>query len=74
MVGGKVKPIISIIIDNNNNNNNNNNNDNNNNNNNTLNFSRWGGGKCSHQLQPSGLKIFVEKHNSFNADNLETMR
>ena len=82
MVGGQVKPIVSIITDYNDNNNNNKNNDNNNDdgddndddsNNNILNFSSGGGGKCSHQLWPSGFKIFVEKHNSFYADDVETM-
>ena len=82
MVGGQVKPIVSIITDyndNNNNNNNNKNNDNNNDdddddsNNNILNFSSGGGGKCSHQLWPSGFTIFVRKHNSFYADDVETM-
>ena len=55
MVGGQVNPIISIITDNNNDN------SNNNNNNNILNFSSGGGEKCSHQLRPSGFKIFVGK-------------
>ena len=84
MVGGQVKPIVSIITDyNDNNNNNNNKNDDNNNNddddndddsnNNFLNFSSGGGGKCSHQLLPSGFNIFVGKHNSFYADDVETM-
>ena len=58
MVGGQVNPIISIITDNNNNENDN---SNNNNNNNILNFSSGGGEKCSHQLRPEGLKIFVGK-------------
>ena len=53
---GQVNPIISIII-NNNNNNNNNNNDNNN--------------TCSHQLRPSGFKIFLGKYNSLYADDLD---
>ena len=55
MVGGQVNPIISIITDNNNDNSNNNKNDN------ILNFSSGGGEKCSHQLRPEGLKIFVGK-------------
>ena len=58
MVGGQVNPIISIITDNNNNENDN---SNNNNNNNILNFSSGGRETCSHQLRPSGLKIFVGK-------------
>ena len=70
MVGGQVNPIISIITDNDNNNNNNNNK--NNNINNILSFSSGGGGKCSHQLRPSGFKIFVGKYNFFYADDLET--
>ena len=54
MVGGRVKPVISIIVDNNDNNNNDN--DNNDNNNDNIpftasifssNFSSGGGGKCS---------------------------
>ena len=81
MVGGQVKPIVSIITDYNDNNNNNKNNDNNNDdddndddsNNNFLNFSSRGGGKCSHQLLPSCFKIFVGKHKSFYADDVETM-
>ena len=84
MVGGQVKPIVSIITDYNDNNNNNNNNKNNDNNNdddddndddsnNFLNFSSGGGGKCSHQLLPSCFKIFVGKHKSFYADDVETM-
>ena len=78
--------IISIITDNNNNKNNDNNNNNSNNNCNNYNdsdndsnnkiliFSSGGGGKCSHQLRPSGFKIFVGKYNSFYADDLENMR
>ena len=67
-----MSPIISIIIKNNNNNNNNNDdddNDNNNNNNNSLNgLSRPLSivllkVACSHQLWPSGFKLFVEKYN-----------
>ena len=82
-------PIISIIIDNKNNHNNKNN-DNNNSNNNYNNyndndndndsnnkiliFSSGGGGNGSHQLRPSGFKIFEGKYNSFYADDLENMR
>ena len=79
MFEGQINQIISIIIDNNNNNNDNNNNNNNNNNHIPLNdfqqqFLKGGGGKCSHQLRPFGHKIFVEKYNSFYADDLQTMR
>ena len=74
-------PIISIITDNNNNKNNDNNNNSNNDcnnyndsdndsNNKILIFSSGGGGKCSHQLRPSGFKIFVGKYNSFYAEDL----
>ena len=80
-------PIISVIIDNKNNHNNKNN-DNNNSNNNYNNyndndndsnntiliFSSGGGGNGSHQLRPSGFKIFEGKYNSFYADDLENMR
>ena len=80
MVGGQVNPIVSIITDYNDNNNKNNDNSNNDDddddddsNNNILSFSSGGGGICSHQLWPSGFKIFVGKHNSFYADDVETM-
>ena len=68
MVRGQGNPIIRIIVDNNNN-------DDNKNIplNGFLTFSIGGGGKCSHQLWPSGFKIFVGKYNSFYADDLEKM-
>ena len=41
----------------------------------STNFLSGGGGKCSHQLQRSGFKIFVGKYTcSSYADDLETMR
>ena len=76
-------PIISIITDNNNNNKNSDNNNNSNNNyndsdkdsnNKILIFSSGGGGKYSHQMRPSGFKIFVGKYKSFYVDDLENMR
>ena len=71
MVGGQVSSVISIIIKNNNNNNNNNNDDDDDddNNNNSLNGFQQAlidcafKVACSHQLWPSGLKIFVHKYN-----------
>ena len=67
MVGGQVSSVISIIIKNNNNNNNNDDDDDNNNN--SLNGFQQAlidcafKVACSHQLWPSGLKIFVHKYN-----------
>ena len=59
MLGGQVNPMISIIIDNNSN-------DNYSTELFSAPISQVGGGKCLHQLRPSGFQIFVgSEFNSF---------